>query len=481
MNVRKLKSKLENMTGEMDTYYELAVQRIHNQHDEQRDLVLRLLTWILHARRQLSIQQMQQALALECDTGGLAELREYYCSVETLVSMSEGLAIVTSQGVAFAHETVQAFFRGRKGAHWTADTAYIAQGCLKYLMISEIFDQFVTQLSKEGHHQLHHVPTFASLSEDKEAGRPLFSYLTMHWTDHVELSDDHETKQATEAFLLRVCTVIDGFVVLGKLITAGCSVLSHRLISSEISFDFKDPRAAGVLLEAVSTAQETVVRLLLAQECDVNSENVRGDTALVKATTGDHGNIVRLLLQQDDLEINRRDKRGRTILFHVAPDPSKERMDHDCDKILSIATLLLAVPELDVEAQDIHGRTALSWIASAGYDGQAGWNLDYSEAVVEGGNTWEWDLRNYTPYTHHDLVELLLRHPRVRKDAVDDSGRIPLDWAKMLGRELFGSGAFGEDLKFTGKVWDPLRLQWKGYPVVETGRTFAHTLRMLAP
>ena len=100
-------------------------------------------------------------------------------------------------------------------------------------------------------------------------------------------------------------------------------------------------------LEGVSAA--------LQAGTDVNSKTQNGRTGLVRALEGRHTSVVRLLLEQEDIDVNVVDRGGRTALHWAAR--------HDQNS--SCLALLLARPDLSsVNHRDRGGATPL-WVAVA--------------------------------------------------------------------------------------------------------------------
>jgi hypothetical protein len=63
-NRRAIRSALESLPSEVNATYDEAMDRIKRQTKDDRKLAERVLSWITHAHRPLSISELQHALAV---------------------------------------------------------------------------------------------------------------------------------------------------------------------------------------------------------------------------------------------------------------------------------------------------------------------------------------------------------------------------------------------------------------------------------
>src|ERR1700737_5246215 len=93
-----IKKALKNMPhgiGGLDTMYEQAMKRINDQDEELQELAKKVLSWVTHAKRPLTIIELQHALAVK---DGTVELdKDFVPEVEDLVSFCAGLVTVDEQ------------------------------------------------------------------------------------------------------------------------------------------------------------------------------------------------------------------------------------------------------------------------------------------------------------------------------------------------------------------------------------------------
>ncbi|GKZ28260.1 hypothetical protein AbraIFM66950_000072 [Aspergillus brasiliensis] len=103
--------------------------------------------------------------------------------------------------------------------------------------------------------------------------------------------------------------------------------------------------------------------------------------------------MAQLLLERDDVDLNAQDSFGLTPLHHAMVWGGTD-----------VVRLLLAKPNLVVNAKELSGRTALSYTMSA---------YEYTEVNIE-------------------ALALLLERIDIDADSRDNGGRTPLSWAAEM-------------------------------------------------
>ncbi|KAI9747798.1 MAG: hypothetical protein M4579_007384, partial [Chaenotheca gracillima] len=125
---------------------------------------------------------------------------------------------------------------------------------------------------------------------------------------------------------------------------------------------------------------------------------IYGVPPLTFAAEDGYAAIVRLLIGRPGVEIDPTDEYGRTpLLFAARGRPSRCNPVADFEAVMA---LLLSTNEINVNARERNGRTALSWAAGNGYLAR---------------------------------VKALLAIPGIDPNLKDNKGRTPLDWAKRNG------------------------------------------------
>jgi ankyrin repeat protein len=152
--------------------------------------------------------------------------------------------------------------------------------------------------------------------------------------------------------------------------------------------NIRDVRGNTALITASSRGNTDIVRLLLERDADPNFRNLFGDTALIEASIEGHINIVRLLLN-NNADINIRDSYGWTalrmassyghidiveFLLNYGADPNI--IDNDGNTALFKASynghinivILLLDNGADLNIQNDRGDTALTIAESEGHN-----------------------------------------------------------------------------------------------------------------
>jgi ankyrin repeat protein len=134
-------------------------------------------------------------------------------------------------------------------------------------------------------------------------------------------------------------------------------------------------------------------------------------------------NVIKRLLARNDVEADRSDSAGRTVLSHAAGG------GHE-----AIVRLLLGRSDIEADRRDSAGRTALSYAAGGGYEAIVGLLLARSDVAAN-----SIDLKNQTPVLHaadsghEDVVWLLLTRGDVDINQQDRAGLTLLSHAAMSG------------------------------------------------
>jgi hypothetical protein len=115
----------------------------------------RTLSWILHAKRPLQIQELCGALEFQEDTDSLDEAINYGQFADEIVKSCKSLVVheESSEIMRFAHTTVQEFLRTQ---NLPLDRDIIAKVCLKYLALDVFSKPCINRESMTRHKRLIH-------------------------------------------------------------------------------------------------------------------------------------------------------------------------------------------------------------------------------------------------------------------------------------------------------------------------------------
>ncbi|KAB5522809.1 hypothetical protein GE09DRAFT_493396 [Coniochaeta sp. 2T2.1] len=334
----EVQGALESLPRGIDAAYEEAMRRIEADFPERRALALTVLSWIYHAKRALSADELLQALAIDPLTWQFNE--EDVPSREIIIDACVGLVAIDSENrtARFAHKSVREYFqRETTYRRWFPDAKVdIARSCLSFLCRGS-FDRGENPS----------VDAVAALSERY----PLLSYAACHWGDHVREVHQQDIDGIALSFLdshnqLQVAAmVIDAEHRRGgKYWGIWAPVSANPNLAVKLAARFG---AVGLL------------RLLLARGADLRLQDAAGRTALHWAVRGGFLDAVLAILQhqqQQGVEVDARCALGRTPLQWAAK--------HGHTPVVRI----LIDCGADPAAESADGRTALHWAASQGHE-----------------------------------------------------------------------------------------------------------------
>jgi ankyrin repeat protein len=243
-----------------------------------------------------------------------------------------------------------------------------------------------------------------------------YSYARAHWLDHI-------------------------FYISGQLGTM--HGLSVRLIDRWIPQSDLIAKDWTVFAWATDNGNKDIVKLLLdTGKVDVDAKDKEGRTPLWWAARSGHEAVVKLLLETGKVDVDVKDQERRTPLSWAA------EAGHE-----AVVKLLLKTSKVDVDAKDQEGRTPLSWAAVVGHEAVVKLLLETGKVDVDAkdqeGRTPLW----WTAVVGDEaVVKLLLDTGKVDVDAKDKEGRTPLWWAASSGQEavvklLLDTGKVDVDVK----------------------------------
>lgn len=291
--------------------------RIKGQVTDQKELAIQVLLWVTCAERPLTTIELQHALAVEI---GESELdKENLPEIEDIVSVCAGLIVIDKESdiIRLVHYTTQEYFN-RTQQVWFADAqTEIAKTCITYLSFNA-FESGPCSTDEE---------FLARLDEN-----PLYAYAAQNWGHHTRKSLAFFQKDTLILQLLESESTVLG-TSQAMLIFEHYSGCSQRY-----------PKGVNALhLCAYFNLQNTVMELLQRghDPAAVDSDN---QTPLMWAIDNGHDTMVKLFLTKE-LDVNRFDKLKRTSLHHAA-------------SIGNIASIhLLMQRHATIEARDSQGKT----------------------------------------------------------------------------------------------------------------------------
>ncbi|KAK5991494.1 Serine/threonine-protein phosphatase 6 regulatory ankyrin repeat subunit B [Cladobotryum mycophilum] len=378
--VRTALTKLPTGSDAYDCAYRDVMDRIEGQVTDQKELALQVLSWVTSAKRPLTTSELQHALTVEIGTSAIDE--ENCPEIEDMVSACAGLITIDKDSsiIRLVHYTAQEYFQRTQQRWFPNAERDLAMTCLTYLS----FDGFRNGICLTDEE-----------FEERLGSNPLYDYAAQNWGHHGRAA----LREAKELML--------DFLSTESLVSSSCQAMmvqrddpippgySQNIPVQGQNLNSKDSHSRTPLFWAAETGQESVVRLLLADnrvepdgkdsiyiQTPLSWAAERGHTAVVKlllekdgvdpnlgevihgltplalAASRGHEETMKLLLTKEGIEKNSRDFAGRTPLFLAA------LRGHE-----KVVELLLATEGVDPRAEDAMARTPLSMAMKRGHEG----------------------------------------------------------------------------------------------------------------
>jgi hypothetical protein len=179
-NAKDVASALRTLPKGIDDTYAEAMQRIDDQNEDYQKLATRVLSWVFHAVRPLSVRELREAVAI--NTGDKELDDDQLAHEDDLVSFCAGMVVIdgASRLVRLVHFTAQSYFERIRDRRFPNGQAVIAETCITYLS----FSQFSTT-------------TITSYDRIKElrAKYGLLGYAARHWAAHAGKEPDQLTEK----------------------------------------------------------------------------------------------------------------------------------------------------------------------------------------------------------------------------------------------------------------------------------------------
>ena len=268
---------------------------------------------------------------------------------------------------------------------------------------------------------------------------PYFYFYDMHYShgaNMLHIASSHKLLSVIHALLGQGFDV-NSKNVLGQTPLTCAAFEGHEavvqvLLERGAETDSKDNGGRMPLSFAAELGREGVVKLLLERsDIEVNSKDEDGQTPLTFAAGCGRGKVVKSLLERSNVEADPKDSDGRTPLSYAA--------EEDSDKVVK---LLLERSDVEADSKDENCQTPLSHATEQGREKVVKLLLERSDVEADLKDR----LTGRTPlsYAAEDLfpeVVKLLLEQEAEVNAVDESGRTPLDYAVWsegitMGREF---------------------------------------------
>ncbi|EWY79879.1 hypothetical protein FOYG_16944 [Fusarium oxysporum NRRL 32931] len=386
--------------------YDHIMERISRQKLGLRELAIQVLSWITRVKRQLTIIELQHALATKqgnrtLDAGDIVP-------IEDIVSVCAGLITVDLKrdSIRLNHYTAQQYLFDKRNELLPNAEFNIMTTCLTYLS----FDAFESGFCRTDEE-----------FEERMRLNPFYHYSACYWGNHA-----YDIKTLSPAAI--------GFLESTARVEASVQALMNSNLAWTLwrpGYSQEVPRQlSGLHLTAFFGLEDgRVVKLFLDKvDLDIDSNDKCDRTPLWWAATRGHEAIVKLLLDTGKVDVDAQDRKVRSPLRCAAAERDQE----------AIVKLLLNMSDVDVDYEDDFGRTPLWLAVEKGHNAIVEMLLDAGQADVNTTATdssqtiFSWASMHGCEF----IVKMLLRTGKVGIDTRDAHySRTPLSWAAMRGHK----------------------------------------------
>ena len=400
--------------------YDRAMDRIIKQGNDSGVLAKKVLSWITHATRPLTVLELRYAIAAEY--GELELDEDNLPAIEDIVSVCAGLVTVDKESniVRLVHYTAQEYF-DRTQRRWfpTADSD-IAMICISYLSISAFEGEICPK---------------ADDFEKSLQSNQFFEYVAQSWGHHARKGGSNPELDTSVLQFLESTVKVAG---------AGEAMLTH---GNHPGHRRKAPRGIQGLHLTAYFGLRNVAFELLKKGYDQGVKDADGCTPLMWAVDYGQEELVGMLLAKGS-GTGTCDTLRRTALHHAA----------SIGQITSIH--LLIQHQADVEARDLQGQTPLLVAISKGQKAAVELLLRAGAEVTafDGERKGALHLSIESEFFGIEMVELLLAHG-APFDITDVNNMTPLHCTIQFNRRDIASVLLNDgvavDLRVQRRSWIP--------------------------
>ncbi|KAI5782826.1 ankyrin repeat-containing domain protein [Pyronema domesticum] len=197
-----------------------------------------------------------------------------------------------------------------------------------------------------------------------------------------------------------------------------------------------------MLLQASSIGHEGIVRILLDRSVDVNLADRNSRTALSWAFGKGHDSVVKLLLQAEGVDINSKSNSGidinskDTMVATALRTAGRTALSKACfNGHDSVVKLLLQEEGIDIGSKDNSGRIALSWASEQGHDSIVKLLLQMDGIDINSKSNGGMAALSWASESGHDaVVKLLLQVKGIDINSKSNSGSTALSYALLYNK-----------------------------------------------
>ncbi|KAL8972866.1 MAG: hypothetical protein Q9197_002596 [Variospora fuerteventurae] len=278
-NIKAVKKAISNLPSGLNQLYDEAFERIDGQNEDDQKLAHRALGWVAYAYVPLTVQELEEALAIDADADDFD--REASPPISLVLDACAGLLITDEETatVRLVHYTAQDYFDSLAPSKLQDDHTALTRECIAYLS-GESIQSCPNPLSY-----------------------PLLAYASYYWAQHAKAGREAGLAAEIDAYLLK-----DPWVD-----------LPDRWFRAPQFFDWS--RCTGFAI-AAHFGLCNPLRRVLAQTNDINVLSYEGRSALHLAAANDQTAAIKILLEHGS-DIECMDKFKATPLLVAAVTSSK--------------------------------------------------------------------------------------------------------------------------------------------------------------
>lgn len=384
--------------------YEQVMERINSQGSGLRSLAMGALSWITLAKRNLTVVELQHALATKqgssrLDEGDLPDIKDISSVCAGLVTVDEN-----SNVIRLVHNTAHEYFERTKARWFPNAEAEMSKTCITYISFNVFGEGFTEEKwYYYGGEQY-----------------PFYKYAVNNWTygapENMELStelknllnDQSKIKLAVEKLHTNSSMITSQYSTsapkningLHFAVLFGVVKVVEKLLELGFKPDHKDSYGRTPLWWASQGGQDAIVGLLLDAGASLETKDkIKGYTPLMCAIHGEHQKVVDLLLDKRS-EIDTKDRQGQTALMMASEIGAED-----------IVQLLIKKGKADVNLRDSgeKGWTPLLWAIENGHSGAVKMLLEAGADFKVKNEMEMTPLEVATKYDDTDIVQLLLK------------------------------------------------------------------------
>ncbi|KAJ7578114.1 hypothetical protein C8J56DRAFT_869025, partial [Mycena floridula] len=285
---KALRASLQTLPKEINNSYDETMRRIKAQGEDDCTLAHQVFMWLTYVQRPLKMRELQYALAVSPEMTEMEE--DAIVDVELLTAVCAGLVIVeeVSTVVRLVHYTTQQYFELQQESLFPNPHSSITISCVQYLT----FDVYSWYYSFR---------TFRTLLEQ----HPLLEYAARYWGIHSS-RDEAAVRRHGSTPLFHAAE--QGHIRVAELL----------LKRAPNSTDFANKSCLTPLLIAADRGRDGVVKLLVGSKLvNIEARDKAGRTALLVSAIHDNIDIGTSLLKAGAF-INQRCTYLRTPLSYAA-------------------------------------------------------------------------------------------------------------------------------------------------------------------